>query len=156
MWVVSLSRPWPWAVMVAGKRIENRWRKDGKVPDICRHRGPLYLHAAKSWDAKAVAWMVERGLCRGSECPPRADHPAGVIFARCRTVGRLAPDGMLRVMGEDGTRYPEDEAVDMRWWMGGHALVWTDVEPTPLVACRGQLGLWPPPADVLAQLGEAT
>jgi hypothetical protein len=39
---------------------------------------------------------------------------------------------------------PPDERwnIDMRWWMGGFALVLSDVTPLPFVATRGYQGLW--------------
>ena len=51
----------------------------------------------------------------------------------------------------------------MRWHMrrshplscGQYALVLTEVEATPFVACRGWQGLWNVPDDVLAKLQEA-
>jgi hypothetical protein len=82
----------------------------------------------------------------------RDKHPPGVIFARCNVVGHLEATG-----GAGGYRYSLDTpheclSYDLRWWMGGYALVLADVEPTPLVPARGMLGLWRPTADVLAQL----
>lgn len=215
---LSLTRPWPWAILHAGKRIENRQRADGRMPSLCRYRGPLLLHAAKSWDMTAGEWMLKRGLlgpgcarhvgdavdwmmiphrwaqeglsCTGWENRDR-HHPAGVIFARCNVVGHIEPDRHgywqceeppprpLIVMGAGPEGYysdyqPVDRSIrirsygyddeateaaakdlDLRWWMGGYALVLADVEPTPLVLCRGALGLWRPPAGVLAQLDAA-
>jgi hypothetical protein len=159
MKAISLSRPWPWAFLHLGKRLENQRRKDGRVPAICRHRGPLYLHAAKSWDCEAVQWMIDRGLCHAVAsrtlpvCPPRNDHPAGGIFARCCAVAHLfaLPDGRAADVFDE----PYD-ALDMRWWMGGHALVLVDLEPTPFVECRGHLGLWNVPPHVLERLEGGT
>jgi hypothetical protein len=38
---VSLHQPWAWAVLHAGKKVENRtW--------ATRHRGPLLIHAART------------------------------------------------------------------------------------------------------------
>lgn len=194
MRAISLSRPWPYAFLHLGKRLENRQQKNGRMPPMCRHRGPLLLHAAKSWDDEAAEWMARKGVLssgdlftglklRHNEC-----HQHSVIFARCRAVGHVEPgaggcawiemgsangthrhvtqvsDGRhIRV--RDSREHPPyrelDElaqfavTLDLRWWMGGYALVLTDVEPTPLVSCRGALGLWTPPADVLAQLGAA-
>ena len=37
---LSIRQPWSWAILVAGKRCENRtWN--------CKYRGPIYIHAAK-------------------------------------------------------------------------------------------------------------
>lgn len=155
MKALSLSRPWPWAI-VHGKRIENRSRKDGRMPTICRHRGPLLLHAAKSWDVSALGWMLERGLIDHADhtrLHHRVLHTAGGIFARCTAVGHIEPGGdfspELVARGLDGT---EPDALDLRWWEGGYALVLTDVKATKWVECRGMLGLWTPLDDVLCRL----
>ena len=59
MRALSLTRPWPHAILHLGKRIENRSDKRG-MPPMCKYRGPLLLHAAKSWDDGAIPWMIER------------------------------------------------------------------------------------------------
>lgn len=174
---LSLSRPWPWTFLncTSPKRIENRQRKDGKMPPMCKYRGPLLLHAAQSWDTYAVYWMLERGLLTDDQrrgaflaVSRAATHPPGVIFARCRVVGHLAPWTRSRALYPSAARVEETSAgywhannrspsvpppdLDLRWWMGGYALVLADVEPTLLVPCKGARGLWRPPPDVLAQI----
>lgn len=182
MKALSISRPWPWAILHLGKRIENRRRKDGRMPSMCRHRGPLLLHAAKSWDGNAVEWMYARDLIDLATAQTIADrslHPAGGIFARCNAVGHIEPHegkpmvtmtdepfvpGRAPVRSHFGDRFVRayDKAsiaailrLDLRWWMGGYALVLADVQPTPFIECRGMLGLWTPPAAVLEQVGGA-
>lgn len=186
MKALSLSRPWPWSFMHAGKRIENRSRKDGRMPSMCRHRGPLLLHAAKSWDKSMGDWFLERFPEWDADSAilwQRNKHPAGVIFARCTVVAHLEPfmcdycDGCGWVEGGEALRtgcrqchgrgvvprlwlWPAEvsdepellDGLDLRWWMGGYALVLADIEPTPRLPCRGMLGLWTPPNDVHEQL----
>lgn len=165
MRAISLSQPWPWAILHLGKPLDNRSRKDGRMPAICRHRGPLLLHAAKSWDDSALAWMKERGLLPGDDEPGFPGlQTAGGIFARCVAVGHIEPwecstcgtwEPHRRVHCTDceGT-LNDDDSIDLRWWMGGYALLFTDVEPTPFVPCKGRLGLWTPPDNVLKRLDE--
>jgi hypothetical protein len=158
---LSLSRPWPWSFLHAAspKRIENRQRKDGRMPVLCRYRGPLLLHAAKSWDKTAAAWMADRGLLKEEKWHELFSFyevpQAGGIFARCRAVGHIEPPPPARPR-ELGRVHCDistpSEALDWRWWMGGYALILADVEPTPWVPCRGALGLWTPPPEVLARL----
>ncbi|MGB1016082.1 MAG: hypothetical protein ACPG4T_18250, partial [Nannocystaceae bacterium] len=66
----------------AGKCIENRSRKDGRLPDICSHRGPLLLHAAKGMPQKsyirAAKFMVELGLADSDYVAPRSPYIAGL------------------------------------------------------------------------------
>lgn len=154
MKALSLSRPWPFVFWPPfNKQIENRQRADGGMPSICRHRGPLLLHAAQSWDRDAVAFMTQHGLVQPGQIPPnKSDHPAGVIFARCEAVAHIDPAGKCWVHG--GEERPDILAhIDMRWWMGGYALVLAGVESTPRIPCKGALGLWSPPADVLEAYG---
>lgn len=183
---ISLTRPWPYTILHLGKRIENRSDKRG-MPPMCRHRGPLLLHAALGWDDGVADWCFERQLADEIDAPrlnQRDIHPTGIV-GRCDVVGHVAPllpteqgdDRPLIVMGAGlilTTVYTPDRlvhvcgpvevtgalariaaALDLRWWMGGFGLILDDVvafdEPIP---CRGALGLWRPPADVLAQLGE--
>lgn len=47
VWALSLTRPWDELILLGLKPVENR--KWGT-----RHRGPLIVHAAKSWDQAAV------------------------------------------------------------------------------------------------------
>jgi hypothetical protein len=60
---LSIHQPWAWAILHAGKAVENRtWPTS--------HRGPLLIHASKSrasYDAQdAVAWRQRYGV----ELPP--------------------------------------------------------------------------------------
>lgn len=185
MKAITLTQPWAWSIVHAGKRIENRSRRDGRMPDICRHRGPLLLHAAKGMKIsdyeKAVSFMVGRQLARTKYgrgdlpvIPPRLQDvgddwlPLGIIVGRCRAIGVIAPSARGASI-EIGDRYYEttridetvrldahDMTLDLRWWMGGYALVLVDVEPTKWVPARGMLGCWTVPNDVLERLGVAT
>jgi hypothetical protein len=158
---ISLSRPWDYAIIHLGKRLENRADKRG-MPPMCRYRGPLLLHAAKSWDPSAVDWMRERNLVRpGGIGTTPAAHPSGFIVGRCNVVGHVEPwdcstcgqwppHKRLDCTACEGTARPRD--LDWRWWMGGYALILADVEPLPLTPCKGALGLWTPPPGVLASL----
>jgi len=166
---LSLSRPWPWTILhlpTDPKRIENRSDKRG-MPPMCRYRGPLLLHAAKSWD-KIANWCANRGLVPHARnvLLERDAHPTGIV-GRCRVVGHVEPGvaGPILMMGRGlhsrhtGQRHPDrivfahsPEAhryaaeLDLRWWMGDFALILDDVEPLDEpIPCKGRLGLWTPP-----------
>jgi hypothetical protein len=166
---ISLSRPWPYSFFHLGKGLENRSRKDGRMPHICSHRGPLLLHAAKSWDKGAAEW-VERAfpdplgnlnaLKMSLGGPKGQRHPAGCIVGRCTAVAHVDDAGEVWAHARGEVQTGEHLALaarlaktlDMRWWMGGYALVLEDIEEfaTP-IPCRGHLGLWTPPPDVLEE-----
>jgi len=161
--VLSGRQPWWWAILHAGKRVENRvWPT--------KYRGPILLHAAigctRHEYEEAVSWMVSRGLARSPMCalgameeialrvadvdpatlpliPPLREMQRGGIVGRARILDLLPPS-------VDGTaRAP--------WHMSGqYGFVLTEVEPLPFIPCRGMLGLFTPPADVLAQIGATT
>lgn len=163
MRALSLTRPWPYAILKLGKRLENRSHKRG-MPPMCKYRGPLLLHAAKSWDDEAIEWIRARNLAFKGIAS--AEHPAGGIVGRCNVVGhiepRVTPNGTTQPVYwttdpslRDGTQSASCDlgGLDTRWWMGGYALVLADVEPVKWVPCKGALGLWTVPDDVLAALG---
>jgi hypothetical protein len=53
------------------------------------------------------------------------------------------PAGSVVNAGFDPQSPPDERwNIDMRWWMGGYALVLSDVTPLPFVATRGYQGLW--------------
>ncbi len=163
MKAISLSRPWDWCVVYGGKRIENReW--GGRMPPICHHRGPLLLHAAKSLDREVRDWCYDRKL----PLPPPEGIAAGAIVGRCRAVGHLEPwkpvadsklpchrEAKLVLDGVEGSKFDREQferILNRVWWMGGYALVLADVEPTKVVKCRGHLGVWTVPDDVMREL----
>lgn len=201
MKALSLSQPWAWSILSASKRIENRDDARG-MPPMCKHRGPLLLHAAKRMTRDdyddAVDFMVSRGLAWPPSArlkplaapaaslpivPSRIQDamlPRGMIVGRCDVVGHVEPqqNGWPRIVLGEGTAVESHlrpdrvlvscaemhrgvaetvalgSALDLRWWAGGYALVFAAVEQTPWVPCRGSLGLWDVPAEVLEKLRE--
>jgi hypothetical protein len=51
---ISIRQPHAWAILHAGKDIENRSRKTS-------HRGPILIHAGKTIDKQAVAQLTAEG-----------------------------------------------------------------------------------------------
>jgi hypothetical protein len=141
--VLSLSRPWPWAMFdpVVRKHLEFRnW-----MPPIDMIGKTIAIQAAKSWDKRAISIFLELEI---DDCPPRYDlHPHGVI------VGVVTID---RIISEED-RAAEDQR---RWFghdLGDYAWVLTGVTPLPSeVLCTGAQGLRhlsdPIEAQVLEQL----
>lgn len=121
MKALSLRQPWAWAVVHAGKRIENRTWK-------VRFRGPFLIHAAKGctraeYDG-AAAWMRERGLGR---LLPELDE-----LARGGIVGRARLVDIVPRCGAEGC------TCGRPWHMGGqYGFVLEDVEELPFTPVRG-------------------
>lgn len=52
---LSLRQPWAWAILCAGKDIENRtWSTN--------YRGRIRIHAAKTWDEDGNRWLNDHGF----------------------------------------------------------------------------------------------
>ena len=140
MKALSIRQPWAWAILCAGKRIENRAWKG------CAYRGPILLHASKGCTkdefgeaARAIDKATFGGLTR-----LHADFVRYEDLQRGGIVGRARIDGVLRTEADfaayaAGVRGSEEQRV---WWMGGFALVLADVEPLPFVPWKGELGLF--------------
>jgi hypothetical protein len=166
---LSLRQPWAWAILRAGKRLENRtaWRS-------CRYRGPIWLHAA-NWprgDAERlppqradVAEYLDAAdemirMARKARATDSLPHPTnhrlilehrGGVVGRARVVDVVSgPIDLARAV-RDGVITPGQSA----WYMGGFALVLADVRAVPFVACRGALGLFGLPRDVEEALASA-
>lgn len=137
MKALSGRQPWWWAILHAGKRVENRvWNTS--------YRGTVLLHAAKGCTVDeyedACIWMENAGVIDHiSKVPPLKELQRGGIVGRARIV-----DVILPAVGRFGTcncaLHPE---VDGRWHMHDqYGFVLEDVEPLPFMPCKGSLGLF--------------
>jgi hypothetical protein len=141
MKALSLSRPWLWAILEAGKRVENRdWQPPKAI--IGKY---IALHAAKSFDHQAF-FTIERAL-----------EFNGVLFDLPKNPKQHLDShivGVARVTGfvEDSNRHtlPRDQRP---WYMGKYGWLLEDVTKleTP-IPCSGALSLWKMPPEVLQAL----
>lgn len=127
MKALSIKQPWLWAILEQGKRIENReWR-----PPTWIIGQRIALHASKGLDREGAAACAH---IAGVDLPGVADVPRGAIVATAVITGCVT------------------ESQD-KWFFGTYGwvldLVWE--LPAP-VACRGALGLWNVPADLLPKV----
>ena len=109
------------------KRIENRdW--------ATRYRGPLLIHASKSFEADAFpAWkrrLPGLALCASVN---RRDYPAGAIIGIADLVGCV------------------DESDDP-WFCGTYGFVLANARPIEPIPYRGSLGLFDVPDEVIASI----
>lgn len=122
MRVLSFSQPWLWAILHAGKRVENRkW-----APPIHMIDQRIALHAALSWDNDAVGFLMRFGI----EIPGRFDsYPKGQIVG-VATIDRVVTE--VRTLTWD----------QARWFFGPFGWLFTDVrELTEPIEAKGGLGL---------------
>lgn len=148
---LSLTSPWPWAVLQLGKTIENRTR----LPNP-GFRGVLAIHASrrKSQRSTDEAFLQIRDAM-GHE-PPRSSLAAveGAIVGVVWVVAVCDPTGRITYGGDYPPRQISQD--ERRWWFGKSAYVLADpqvlAEPVP---CPGMLGIWKIPAGVAqAVLGQ--
>lgn len=177
---LSLTPPWTWAILHAGKRIENRDWRNG-----CSRRGPIWLHAAQGIGSRAAFAQVVEAVWAATPFLPggvdavdrmredgtivRCDrhvHAVGPKLARGAIVGRANIVGVVErapnvdkgefdwmVFREHGQSVPRAMTdTERAWWMGGFALLLEDVVAlTEPVPCKGALGFWKVPEDVEAK-----
>lgn len=128
---LSVRQPWAWAIVHAGKRVENRSR--AAVRHMGGYRGPLAIHAAKGMTRdeyeSASAFMAGIGVV----CPPPADLVRGAI------IGTVVLDEVMIKVRE------ADMAADP-WLFGPCALVLTRPRAVEPIPAAGALGLfrWQP------------
>tara|TARA_R110002126_G_scaffold290704_4_gene448315 strand:- start:16387 stop:16839 length:453 start_codon:yes stop_codon:yes gene_type:complete len=138
---LSIRQPWVWAILNAGKRIENRPRR-------FNYRGPICLHASMTmgrdeissyrWCAGDVAaWHTHKPVStrQAREKPPSVDD-------LCPIYDDLPRGGII------GTAEIVDciEQSDDPWFFGPFGLVLKNVQPVPFIPVKGALGLfrWQP------------
>jgi hypothetical protein len=136
MKALSGRQPWWWAIMHAGKRIENRrWSRP--------YRGPILLHAAKGCTRDeyedACIWMENAGVIGHlRDVPPLADMQRGGIVGRARIVDVIPPVFIPPLF-----RPASWSNLDTRWHDPDQfGFVLADVEPLPFLPCKGSLGLF--------------
>ena len=115
MKALSIHQPWAWAILHAGKSIENRtW--------ATRHRGPLLIHASKSDASYKAQTGIDWLTTYGAELPPWEALPTGAIV------------GVVEVL--DCVR--ASEAPTSPWVKGPWCWIFSNPKPFSVpVPCRG-------------------
>lgn len=125
---LTVKNPWAWAIIHAGKDVENRSRPTS-------HRGRLYIHAGKGWSQEGLDEIVKRGLILG------IDNPGMVIGTVDLVDCHHADECWTGSADKDDTVHEEHCS---EWAVEGH-YHWELANPRPL-ACpfpeTGKLGLW--------------
>ncbi len=142
MKALTLWRPWPVAIIRAGKRVENR----GWVPPSWLIGKDFALHAGKTVDKDTCEDLVDDfGI-------PREAVPGDLgIVAVVRLAGYVAktPDGG-RVRSHIGEAIAR-QIVESQWRCGPVGWVLDNVRPLAVaVPCKGAQGLWNVPPDIEA------
>lgn len=116
---LSIRQPWVWAILNAGKRVENRPRR-------FHYRGPICLHASQNKNRRCYEDAANEIF--DTIAPYRA-----APHANC------APRG-----GIIGTAEIVDcvEESDSPWFFGPYGLVLENVQPVDFIPVKGALGLF--------------
>lgn len=139
---LSVVQPWIWAMMHAGKFVENRsWKPHAAITGK-----RIALHASKGWDADASRFIHELS----GKIVPHEDDPVmgrGCIVATAVVRAVFSADDL-----EDFTHSEQTLAgvvENSRWYTGDVAWVLVDILPlAPHIEARGALGLWTLPAPL--------
>jgi hypothetical protein len=119
---LSVRQPWTWAIIHAGKPVENRDWQPGN-PGL-KFRGPICLHASSGMtraeyeEARRFMWTI--GV---------RDVPARQKLERGGIVGTANVVDVVR-------EHPS------RWFFGPLALVLEDVKPVDFIEAKGALGFF--------------
>lgn len=146
MKAITVRQPWAWAIMHAGKDVENRSRNI-----VGSYRGPLVIHAGLAPFEKHNAASIAHRQAHGSEVPTDLHFGAalGVVTLtdshtdhRCRWVGASGNKVLCSTWAEAACG-----ASRVRH------LVLTNPRPfAEPIPYRGALGLWEFPDELLPEV----
>jgi hypothetical protein len=123
---ISVRQPWAWAIVHAGKYVENRTWRTG-------YRGPLFIHAAKG-----MAAAEYHEFCRF--CADMPDYYPIPEIPR--------PEALLKggIVGSANLTECFDETylelAESAWFTGPYGFLLTEIETLPFAPCKGALGLF--------------
>jgi hypothetical protein len=136
-----LWRPWPWAIVHGGKRIENR-------PWEIKYRGDVVFQAAKRFDREAVPFIQScapsGAFCSGE---PSA-HPAGVLAFVARVTDCMPVEQFHKLIGAESLPWMLEQR---RWAFGPYCTILDDIRPLPPIAWKGSQGWFDVPDRVVAE-----
>lgn len=118
---LSVRQPWAWAIIHAGKDIENRsWQA---VNHGLNTRGRIAIHAAKGLTRDEYEGAAEFMASIGVKCPEARDLLRGGIIGSVEVIDVVTGS-------------------DSRWFFGPRGLVLADPEPCDLIPAVGALGFF--------------
>jgi hypothetical protein len=111
---LSIRQPWAWAIIYAGKDIENRSWATWHPP------GPFLIHAAQGMTKREYREFCDFVDC---EIPAFADLPRGGIVGSAEFVGCVALS-------------------KSKWFTGPWGFVLRNAKPLEFKPCKGKLGFF--------------
>lgn len=141
MKALSIRQPWASLIVLGFKPVENR-------PRPWHYRGPLLIHAAKTFDEDGFRFIRENADELGlphhwdedrqlvMDLPGEVDYPRGGIIGQVELWD-------VSTRTERLYYYPAGVSEqDRRWFFGPYGLWLRDPKPLPFTPLRGQLGLF--------------
>jgi hypothetical protein len=118
MKALSIRQPWAWLIVTGEKNVENRgWAS--------RYTGPLYIHAAQTFDEAGYKW-VKKNFPRVKMPTPKA-FVTGAIIGRVNMVG-CADSSLI---------------CKSTWFTGPYGFIFDNpVKLETPIPCSGQLGFF--------------
>lgn len=152
MRALTLWRPYDFAILHAGKDVENRgWKPPTTLPVGAR----LAIHAGARYDYDGTQNMIRLGLVNVAQLSGTEAHPSSIMgVATYLGWFQLARNGQVITNGaiehaDARARSPWFARGDAIGWMLGDALAL----PQP-IPCAGKQGLWTVPDFELAHMRE--
>lgn len=119
MKAISIRQPWAWAIIHAGKDIENRSRATS-------HRGHLLIHAAKTMTRGEYDSAADFMIAIGVRPPPFDELQRG---------------GIIGVVDHFGCVMRSTS----QWFAGPYGYQLRNPKPLSIIPCKGQLGFFDVP-----------
>lgn len=150
MKALSIRQPWVWAILNAGKRVENRnWKP--RNPGL-RFRGDFLIHVSAGMTRSEYFDFVD--IYKDIELGhPDFSNPSHPRFVRDTHLDIPSFDELPRG-GMIGSATVVDVVTQSEspWFFGPLALLLENVKQLAFVPCKGALGFFDVPADVVSQL----
>lgn len=128
---LSVQQPWAWLIVNDHKPVENRGRHTS-------HRGPLLIHASKTFDSAGYIWVkatfpeIKMPFYNGYV----NEFPMGGIVGQVEIVGSVTH-------------------TLSKWFSGPIGYVMRKARQIPLIPCKGKLGIFRVDQDVEKACSEA-
>ena len=151
MRALTVQQPWAWAIVHGGKDVENRTQ-------AWSYRGPLAIHAGLAKPEQHNLASVAHQKAHGTEIPSHLVFGAiiGVVdlvsvHSEWDCMGGPT-EALCTPWAQTACRGSHDEECPASTRPMVHLELANPRALAQPIPCKGRLGLWTPPADVLDQL----
>lgn len=155
MKALSIRQPWAWAILNAGKDVENRdWKDKGTNMAQARtlQNSDILIHTGQTMTRRDYLDYMEcvKGFLHPStvaQTPKRGEFQLGGIVG----VARLAGIVHERMRPYEYSRIELRQARASPWFFGPYGFLLTHVRPTGFVRCNGALGFFNVPSKLVRE-----